>query len=61
MGKGWCDHMINRHQLKGPTRCDKRARFHYRSTTGVVVELCGRHANAEAHRWKNPRPITEIV
>lgn len=60
---GFC-HAVYVSRDRGESRmqhCDNAARFHYRSTTGEVVKLCGRHANAEIHRWKNPRPIHESV
>lgn len=41
--------------------CKNRAGYHYLSTTGEAVKLCGRHSGSEAHRWKNPRPINESL
>jgi len=55
----WCEHMVNRRKPVGRQRCNRVARFHYRSITGREVRLCGVHAGAQTHRWKNPRPITE--
>jgi hypothetical protein len=60
----FCDATYVKREGKGSRRtvtCENRATFHYRSTSGAIVNLCGRHSGSEAHRWKNPRPIQEAV
>lgn len=55
-----CDHVM--HSKHDEIPCQNRAKWHYRAEpSGIIVRLCGVHANCEQHRWKAMVQVTEPV